>query len=266
MNNLCWIFFEINRRNHVFCAFKITKLYLFQINTYFAYDMMSVRLIALPEEGPRITGGRPRYQIGDMVRVNCTAGRSKPATHLNWFINGDPADVSLLRQQPPMATGLDGLETSTLGLEFRVKPKHFRRGDMKLKVYKCKMFMLFRSAYVNYIFDETSVWQQSPRFTGEATRKALRVTNRRRLRHLSPGKQSIRVALERTECKVTYNLLNIYICSHLHYRHPNPQIQRPTRRHTAQGITHTCWSPLWTPHVWPHSSRCGCTELSRGSN
>lgn len=89
---------------------------------------------ALPEEGPRITGGRPRYQIGDMVRVNCTAGSSRPATHLNWYINGDPADATFLRQHPPISVGLDGLETSTLGLEFRVKPKHFRRGDMKLKV------------------------------------------------------------------------------------------------------------------------------------
>ena len=46
-------------------------------------------LIALPKEGPQITGGRPRYQIGDTVRVNCTSGRSKPAAQLMWFINGD---------------------------------------------------------------------------------------------------------------------------------------------------------------------------------
>jgi len=43
----------------------------------------------LPEEGPKITGGRPRYQIGDTVRVNCTSGRSKPAAQLMWFINGE---------------------------------------------------------------------------------------------------------------------------------------------------------------------------------
>lgn len=89
---------------------------------------------ALPDEGPRITGGRPRYQIGDTVNVNCTSGRSKPATSLNWFINGEPADVSLLKIHKPMVTGREGLETSTLGLEFKVKGKHFRRGDMKLKV------------------------------------------------------------------------------------------------------------------------------------
>lgn len=45
--------------------------------------------LALPEEGPRITGGRPRYQVGDTVRVNCTSGSSKPAAQLVWFINGE---------------------------------------------------------------------------------------------------------------------------------------------------------------------------------
>ncbi|XP_055710116.1 uncharacterized protein LOC129805900 isoform X2 [Phlebotomus papatasi] len=90
-------------------------------------------VVALPEEGPRITGGRPRYQIGDVVRVNCTSGRSKPATHLSWFINGEHAEPSFLRNYPPLITGREGLETSTLGLEFRVRAKHFKKGDMKLK-------------------------------------------------------------------------------------------------------------------------------------
>lgn len=48
---------------------------------------------ALPEEGPKITGGKPRYQIGDTVRVNCTSGRSKPAAQLSWYINGDPVSI-----------------------------------------------------------------------------------------------------------------------------------------------------------------------------
>lgn len=89
---------------------------------------------ALPDEGPRITGGRPRYQIGDIVKVNCTSGRSKPSPHLNWFINGEPSDRQFLRHYPPIMSGREGLETSTLGLEFRVKQKYFKHGDMKLKV------------------------------------------------------------------------------------------------------------------------------------
>lgn len=53
------------------------------------------------------TGGRARYQIGDMVRLNCTSGRSKPAAHLQWFINGEPADL-LTRQFETIITGREG--------------------------------------------------------------------------------------------------------------------------------------------------------------
>lgn len=88
-----------------------------------------------------------------MVRLNCTSGRSKPAAHLQWFINGEPAESMLTRQFETIITGregkfnhenvltkipeflsLSGLETTIVGLEFRVRPRHFRQGDMKLKV------------------------------------------------------------------------------------------------------------------------------------
>lgn len=110
-----------------------------------------------------------------MVRLNCTSGRSKPAAHLQWFINGEPADPILTRQYETLVTGREGnekkyiyiyicvhvhncihthkilffiyiiflkhylcdkkgLETTTLGLEFRVRQRHFKKGDMKLKV------------------------------------------------------------------------------------------------------------------------------------
>ncbi|KAJ9598387.1 hypothetical protein L9F63_010909, partial [Diploptera punctata] len=96
-------------------------------------DHGDMTIVALPEDGPRISGGRPRYQIGDIVSVNCTSGRSKPAAQLMWFINGEQANSSFLRGPETVYTGREGLETSILGLEFRVTPKHFHRGDMKLK-------------------------------------------------------------------------------------------------------------------------------------
>lgn len=90
-------------------------------------------VVVLPEHGPKITNGRPRYQIGDEVNVNCTSGRSKPATHLTWFINGEPADASLLKYYNVLITGREGLETTTLGLKFKVNRNSFRHGNMKLK-------------------------------------------------------------------------------------------------------------------------------------
>lgn len=110
-------------------------------------NLIVILILALPEEGPRITGGRPRYQIGDTVRVNCSSGRSKPAALLNWYINGEPADQSLLRTYDTVITGREGLETSILGLEFRVKARHFRRGDMKLKVCSLKPIWLLLTYY-----------------------------------------------------------------------------------------------------------------------
>ncbi|XP_072153774.1 uncharacterized protein [Bemisia tabaci] len=93
-------------------------------------DMITV---ALPTEGPKIFGGRPRYQIGDTVRLNCTSERSKPAAQLHWFINGAPVDNAYLRGPYTRFIGSEELEETTLGLQFKVEPHHFKRDDMKLK-------------------------------------------------------------------------------------------------------------------------------------
>ncbi|KAM7354092.1 uncharacterized protein ACRADG_005909 isoform 2-T2 [Cochliomyia hominivorax] len=91
-------------------------------------------VVSLPDQGPpKISGGRPRYQIGDWVRINCTAGRSKPAVQLSWFVNGEAAEPHTLRKYDTIISGREGLETSVLGLQFRVEQHHFRNGDMKLK-------------------------------------------------------------------------------------------------------------------------------------
>ena len=42
----------------------------------------------LPKEGPKITGGKDRYSVGDTVNVNCTSKASKPAADIQWIING----------------------------------------------------------------------------------------------------------------------------------------------------------------------------------
>ncbi|XP_030240561.1 uncharacterized protein LOC108658821 isoform X1 [Drosophila navojoa] len=78
-------------------------------------------VVVTPKHGPQITGGQPRYQIGDVVRVNCTSAPSKPVCHLSWLINGMHANRSLLRPYEPLVVGREGLEVARLGLEFRVR-------------------------------------------------------------------------------------------------------------------------------------------------
>lgn len=96
-------------------------------------DHADMTVVVLPNEGPLITGGRSRYQVGDVVRLNCTSAPSKPAALLTWFVNGEPADDQYLKGPHITAVDSRGLETAVLGLEFRVTSKHFKRGDMKMK-------------------------------------------------------------------------------------------------------------------------------------
>ena len=45
-------------------------------------------ILVLPKDGPKITGGKDRYSVGDTVNVNCTSKASKPAADIQWIING----------------------------------------------------------------------------------------------------------------------------------------------------------------------------------
>ncbi|KAI4497382.1 hypothetical protein M0802_007393 [Mischocyttarus mexicanus] len=98
-------------------------------------DHSDMMVVALPKNGPAIEGrpGRRRYQVSDVVRFNCTSAKSKPAAMLSWFINGEPVDPQYLRGPHITEVDREGLETAVLGLEFRLRTKHFKKGDMKIK-------------------------------------------------------------------------------------------------------------------------------------
>jgi hypothetical protein len=49
---------------------------------------------ALPKEGPEITGEERIYQVGDVISLNCTSGKSFPAARLRWYINGRPVSIT----------------------------------------------------------------------------------------------------------------------------------------------------------------------------
>jgi len=86
----------------------------------------SMLTVAPPDEGPRISGGQTRYKPGDTVNVNCTSGKSKPAVHLAWYINGEQVNSSYLRGPYTEYVGREGLMVTTLGLKFEAGMQHFR--------------------------------------------------------------------------------------------------------------------------------------------
>ncbi|KAH8282161.1 hypothetical protein KR054_005841 [Drosophila jambulina] len=116
-------------------------------NTVSESETMTV--VVTPNHGPKITGGQPRYQIGDTVRVNCTSSPSKPVCHLSWLINGEPVQKTHLRQYDKVVVNRDGLEMARLGLEFRVRAYHFKHGDMKLKV---RYIHTFKIIIINFLY------------------------------------------------------------------------------------------------------------------
>ena len=77
----------------------------------------------MPDDGPEIGGGQPRYNIGDNVNVTCISRNSLPAAKLSWYINGEKADPIYLRTYLEETNMRTGLQTSKLGLTFKVKRK-----------------------------------------------------------------------------------------------------------------------------------------------
>jgi len=99
--------------------------------TVSAYNDMFV--VVLPKDGPKITGGKDRYSVGDTVNVNCTSKASKPAADIQWIINGKAApndtlrEYDLVNETPYQHEELKKLYSVTVGLKFVVKPSHFQK-------------------------------------------------------------------------------------------------------------------------------------------
>ena len=76
----------------------------------------------MPDSGPDIAGGQPRYNLGDRVNVTCASRDSLPAAQLAWYINGEKADREFLYYYPE-EQNYEGLRTSKLGLGFKVRKR-----------------------------------------------------------------------------------------------------------------------------------------------
>lgn len=119
----------------------------------------------MPTEGPRIFGARSTGKVGDVVSVNCTSTKSKPAAVLKWFVNDNPVDATKVSHEKDKRTFVhdkelsltnrhlclnlqigsdyetilstqqdnEGLETSSLALKFILTERHFNHGVMRLK-------------------------------------------------------------------------------------------------------------------------------------
>ncbi|XP_035212670.1 uncharacterized protein LOC118186660 [Stegodyphus dumicola] len=116
------------------CTAFISKAYLTTKSEIVATNKPKIaeNHATVSQDGPMITGGRLRYQEGNVVNVNCTAVKSHPPAELRWYINDKEANRDYLRSYLPIRYP-DGQESTLLGLRFTVQPRHFQKGEMRLK-------------------------------------------------------------------------------------------------------------------------------------
>ena len=67
----------------------VSKFLLQVLSIYktFFFEIFVIHNLDLPEGRPKLTGGKITYRPGDLVHLNCSAPKSRPATNLTWFIN-----------------------------------------------------------------------------------------------------------------------------------------------------------------------------------
>ncbi|XP_047019162.1 irregular chiasm C-roughest protein-like [Helicoverpa zea] len=113
-------------------------------------------VVVLPEEAPVLTGLRSRYRLGDRVQVNCTSGRSRPACQLSWYINSEPVLTSALL---PAIHNVyeDGLETTSLQLDFILTELHFKQSGLKVKCLATLAELYWRSNEGSALLDKGKI-------------------------------------------------------------------------------------------------------------
>ncbi|XP_044734920.1 uncharacterized protein LOC123297355 [Chrysoperla carnea] len=92
-----------------------------------------MQVVYLPKDDPMISGEQLQYQIGDEMSLNCTSGKSYPASVLHWYINDQKVESPLQLVKYPPQVHPHGLMTSWLGLHFIVGAHHFMDGSMKVR-------------------------------------------------------------------------------------------------------------------------------------
>ncbi|XP_058059917.1 uncharacterized protein LOC131210655 [Anopheles bellator] len=141
-----------------------------------------MEVVEPPPGKPSINGLQNRYQLGDILRGNCTAINSKPPANLTWTINDVPIVQQYIKQYRPIKDTYTGLETSILGVNMLVSQGYFAKGKMKLKCH----------AKIHQIYDESSEWyveEDRPRILATGSSSGHNLHNNQNL-YQGPGYES----------------------------------------------------------------------------
>ncbi|XP_023338379.1 uncharacterized protein LOC111709035 [Eurytemora carolleeae] len=106
-----------------------------------------MQVVDLPDDKPRISGIKDKYQIGETIEAMCTSWHSHPPANLSWFINEEPARTDYLKPLK-IREEYDETFTSVLNLKFEISHHHFRNGAIKLKCTSSLLTIYWQSSMV----------------------------------------------------------------------------------------------------------------------
>ncbi|XP_011054170.1 PREDICTED: uncharacterized protein LOC105145948 [Acromyrmex echinatior] len=129
-------------------------------------ERAKMEVVDAPKTDPAIRTEKDRIAVGEMLRVNCTSGKSRPAPDVTWKINGEAIlKNSGLYKIRHFQTSHDNVTQSITSLiEFRVINSMFRKGYLHLR---CTVYIsdVYRKSV------ETEISEDMPRIasiTGES--------------------------------------------------------------------------------------------------
>ncbi|XP_014278563.1 cell adhesion molecule 3-like [Halyomorpha halys] len=86
----------------------------------------SMTVIYKPTTGPKISGQKEQYLIGDEVNLNCTSAESYPAARLTWHINDE--QVQSVSGAFDHSRARPDLLVAVTRLKFRLNSRHIKNG------------------------------------------------------------------------------------------------------------------------------------------
>ncbi|KAE8742929.1 hypothetical protein FOCC_FOCC011481 [Frankliniella occidentalis] len=110
-----------------------------------AHSEARMEVVYIPKDNPTISGPERQHQVGDNIALNCTSGKSHPASKLQWFINDQLVSDPAFLVEHPHQKHAHGLYTTVLGLRLVIRPQHFREGSMVLRCVATVSTELWRS-------------------------------------------------------------------------------------------------------------------------
>ncbi|KAL0129642.1 hypothetical protein PUN28_001716 [Cardiocondyla obscurior] len=91
-------------------------------------------VVDAPKTDPVIRTEKERIAMGEMLRANCTSGKSRPAPEVTWRLNGELIKNNILhRIWNKTNSHEDEGETKTSLIEFKVESGMFHKGHLHLR-------------------------------------------------------------------------------------------------------------------------------------